>query len=78
MVCGRNALIKMREPGSIVYRGFKMVLAESNEKIRCERGYDSVITPERVTETYIRFLFDRQERVREFVGLSNICYTDDR
>jgi len=59
LVCGRNALVKMRESGSVVYRGFKMVLAESNEKLRCERGYDLVITPERVTETYIRFLFDQ-------------------
>lgn len=59
LVCGRNALGKMKEPGSVVYRGFKMMLTEKSKQKRHDRGYDEVITPEKVTEIYIRFLFDQ-------------------
>lgn len=36
-----------------------MMLTEKSKQKRHDRGYDEVITPEKVTEIYIRFLFDQ-------------------
>lgn len=57
LVCGSEA--DVNKTGSVVYRGFKMMLAEEEEQKRKERGYDEEATPEKVTETYIKFLFKK-------------------
>ena len=66
-----------------VYKGFKMMLAETNKNVLKARGYDDEFTPDRIVKEYIDDLLHRyitnnnQEKIDKVViGVPDIWFSD--
>ncbi len=59
---GRLARTEIWQPGSTVYKGFKLMLAEEDPRLLKERGYDSSTTPEDVVRGYLADLLKRYQK----------------
>lgn len=69
--------------GATVYKGFKMMLAETNEEVLKTRGYDGEYTPSRIVKEYINDVLQRhiitnnQEKIDKVViGVPEIWFSD--
>lgn len=52
----KEAHTQIGQPGTITYKGFKMLLAEENESVLTERGYDGNTKPTTIVKGYLRHL----------------------
>lgn len=64
-VCGPLTRDKTGRKGVIVYKGFKMMLAETNEEILKLRGYDEEFTPSRIVKEYL------DDLLQKYIAISN-------
>lgn len=60
-VTARNKIVSAKKK-PIVYRGFKMMLAEKNTLKLKERGFDDVVTPHKAVKLYIENFLERYAR----------------
>ncbi len=80
---GAMARNRVGRKGYIIYKGFKMMLAEKDEKVLSERGYTEEFTPVRITEEYLSFLINNystnigiEEIDNLVVGVPEIWFED--
>lgn len=53
LLFGLLAREKTGRKGTVAYKGFKMMLAESNQEKLAARGYDDTFTPKRIVSAYL-------------------------
>jgi hypothetical protein len=58
---GRNAIKRVLSEEYNIYRGFKMLLAEKNERVLKGKGFTQDFTPEMATEMFLSKLFEEAQ-----------------
>lgn len=58
LIFGASARSEMGIPGTTLYKGFKMMLAEENPEMFRERGYTEEYTPEVIITEYINYILN--------------------